>query len=488
MRLAVLVTAAILVYSWSSASAEYPALEKGIAPAIEEPARLIGDQVVHVGVRNLTGLTPPWKLPEAIQSELVAGLAGAKVKAINAGDDNLLAFLGQGTAAFSSKDQERARRAVPEGFLLLGELRRSGQAPALSLTLWNAQGEKAWAKEFPLESAALAVAPNIPVLNQEVVAAAAGKSGQWVGNKSSWGFVAETLKEVGAVRSGLYGFGRELGRGEPWAPGDVLQFVGVRFKEEKSKRYSNLTRHTAIVEKVNSPIEIEILHQNFNDQPVARRKLRFDELQKGYLVAFRPTKDESQVGLARARRVRAPEPDTQSDGSVNLLTMIDPQIDALRGIWHRSDGPLESFKQSFGGIQIPYDLPDAYTLTIRAKRVSGTDSFGLGLKVGDSRAFLVLDAYDGVTGFHLMNGKRANQNPSTRKGRVLEPDQVVELVCQVTPQSVSLKADGKELVDWKGDPSVFKVDEKWKTPEKPWLFLTAHESIIEITRIKLSSP
>jgi len=483
------VSAAIFLGNLSSAWAEYPALEKGIAPAIDEPAKLIGSDVVHVGVRNLTGLTPPWKLTEAIQSELVAGLAGAKVKAVNAGDDNLLAFLGQGTAAFSSKDQERARRAVPEGFLLLGELRRNGQAPALSLTLWNAQGAKAWSKEIPLESAALAVGPNVPALNQEIVAAAAGKTGQWVGNKeSSWEFVAETLKQVGAVRSGLYGFGRELGRGEPWVPGDVLQFVGVRFKEEKSKRHSNLTRHTAIVEKVNSPIEIEILHQNFNDQPVARRKLRFDELQKGYLVAFRPTKDESQVGVARARRVRPPEPDTQSDGSVNLLTMIDPQIDALRGMWHRSDGPLESFKQSFCGIQIPYDLPESYTLTLRAKRVSGTDSFGLGLKVGDSRAFLVMDAYDGVTGFHLMNGKRANQNASTRKGRVLEQDQVVELVCQVTPKSVLLKADDKVLVDWKGNPSVFKVDEKWKTPEKPWLFLTAHESIIEITRIKLTSP
>ncbi|HVJ86729.1 MAG TPA: hypothetical protein VM452_13850 [Caulifigura sp.] len=472
----------------SQARADYPALEKALAPAIEDAAAQLKDTPVCVAVRNVSGLVPPWKVTAAMQSELVAGLAAKNVAARNAGDDSVLSYLVDETFSFNSKDLERARRNVPGKSLLLGELKRNGQSPALLLTVWDAAGVKGWSKEFPIESADLALDANTPQFNREVLAAASSKFGQWVGNESSWALVADSLKQVGAVRSGTYLYGKELGAGDAWVPGDALLFVGVRFKQEKGKRYSNLSKHSAIVEKINSPNEIEILHQAFNDQPTSRRKLRFDEMQKGYIVAFRPTKDSAEAKQARLRRFRMPEPDTQKDGSVNLLTMVDPRIDALHGVWNRNDGPLELYKEDMAAIQIPYDLPDSYTVTVHAKRVSGTDSIGLGLKVGDSQALIVMDAYDGVSGFHRLGGKRANQNASTKKGRVLEMDQPVELVCQVTPTSVLLKADGKVVIDWNGKANDLSVDEKYTTPEKPWLFLTAHNCNVEITRIKLTSP
>ena len=68
-------------------------------------------------------------------------------------------------------------------------------------------------------------------------------------------------------------------------------------------------------------------------------------------------------------------------------------------------------------LQIPYNVPDSYTLNLRVKRTSGSNTFGIGLKVGESHALLVMDAYDGVTGFHRLSGKRANQNASTKKPR-----------------------------------------------------------------------
>ncbi|OAI51226.1 hypothetical protein AYO47_07265 [Planctomyces sp. SCGC AG-212-M04] len=218
-------------------------------------------------------------------------------------------------------------------------------------------------------------------------------------------------------------------------PGDVLQFVGARFKQEKGKRFANYGRTTSIIEKITSPTQIELLHQSVNDQPVKRSKLNFDEFQEGYVVAFRPTKDAKDFRVTRVRRNRDPKPDVQSDGSVNLLTMVDPQLDAVTGIWHRSDGPLEMFKENMAVLQIPYDVPESYTLNLRVKRNSGTDSFCLGLKVGESQTLLAMDAYDGVTGFHRLNGKRANQNASTKKIRIFEKDKVVALVCQVTPRA-----------------------------------------------------
>lgn len=478
----------LLVIGFSTvASADYPALEKALAPAIES-STLEKGRTVRVAVRNLTGLTPPWRLTEAMQSELAAGLAAKQLSVLNAGDDNLLEFLGQGTVAYSPKDLERARRAAPEVEFLLGELKRSGQSPLLVLTLWDAKGTKVWSKDYPIESAALALDANVPALNREIVQAAGSKVGQWVGNQSAWAFVADTLKQVGAVRAGIHEFGRELGPNEAWVPGDVLQFVKARFKQDKGKRFANYGGITSIIERISSPTDVELLHQSVNDQPVKRSKLNFEELQEGYVIAFRPTKDARLVGVSRVRRLRDPEPDVQSDGSINLLTMIDPRLDPLAGMWHRAEGALEMFKENMAVIQIPYNVPDSYTLNLRVKRTSGSNTFGLGLKVGDSRALLVMDAYDGVAGFHRLNGKRANQNSSTKKVRIFEKDQVVELFCQVTPNSVALKADGKPVLDWKGDPKDLTVDEKWMTPEKPWLFIGANESSFDITRIKLTSP
>jgi hypothetical protein len=487
MRLSTFAVFLIVARGSATAAADYPALEEALAPAIEASA-LGNDQPVRVAVRNLTGLTPPWKLTEAIQSEIVFGLTSKQVKALNAGDDNLLDFLGQGKTAFTPRDLERARNAAPETEFLLGELKRNGQSPVLVLTRWDAKGGKVSTKEFPMESAALALDANVPPFNREVVTAATGKIGQWVGNESTWAYPAEILKQVGAARTGICEWGRELGPTEAWVPGDVIQFVGARFKQDKGKRFANYGRTTSIIEKITSPTQLELLHQSVNDQPVKRSKLNFEEFQDGYFVVFRPTKDADLVGLSRVRRLRDPKPDVQSDGSVNLLTMIDPQLDAIAGIWHRSDGPIEMFKENMAVLQIPYDVPDSYTLNLRVKRTSGTNTFGLGLKVGESRALIAMDAYDGITGFHRLNGKRANQNASTKKVRLFEQDQVVDLVCQVTPNSVTLKADDKVIVDWKGKAKDLTVDEKWKTPEKPWLFLGANDSSFEISRIKLTSP
>jgi len=469
------------------ASADYPALESALAPAIEGSV-LEGGLAVRVAVRNLTGLTPPWRLTEAIQSELVAGLGAKQPNVLNAGDDSLLEFLGQGTVSYSIKDLERARRAAPGVGFLLGELKRNGQAPLLELTLYDAMAAKVWTREFSIEPAALAVDANVPPLNRDVVATAGAKVGQWVGDKSAAAFVGDTLKAAGAVRAGNYEFGRELGSQEAWIPGDVIQFVGARFKQDKGKRFANYSRTASIIEKVHSPTEFELLHQGVNDQPVKRSRLNFKEFVDGYYIVFRPTKDESRAGRLQGGRVRTPAADTQSDGSVNLLTMIDPKIDALSGIWHRSDGPLEMVKDNMTVLQIPYDLPESYTVSLRVKRVSGTNTFGLGLKVGESRALIAMDAYDGVTGFHRLNGKRAHQNASTKKVRLFEKDRVVEIVCQVTPQSVTLKADDKAVLEWTGDPKELTVDEKWKTPVRPWLFLGANDSTFDITRIRLTSP
>src|SRR5690606_10456517 len=122
----------------------------------------------------------------------------------------------------------------------------------------------------------------------------------------------------------------------------------------------------------------------------------------------------------------------------NLLRMIDPQLDCVQGIWHAFDGPLKPVRDSYSKLQIPSDLPDSYTLHLRVRREARDDVFGLGLVVGGHQTLLAIDAYGGeTTGLHRLDGKRAKDNESTRKRRILPPDTWVELECRVTPDSVT---------------------------------------------------
>ena len=467
--------------------AEFPALEKALSAPVEEVAQQLTGKPVWVCCRNLSGVPAPWSVASAIQVEVVAQLLQKQIDAKDVGNDNVLDKLMSKDEAFGGSDINYVQRVIPDGVFLGVEIQRSGKTPLIVIKLFDiAENRELTKSEAKVDSAAFALDGNMPETNQKVLAFAKQNMNKKVGSGNGWSFVAEALKAAGAKRQGIYHFGRILGPNEAWIPGDILQFEQVEFKKYKSQRHANLSHQSAIVYAVNSPEEMDIALQAYNGKDVTTTDIRARELQQGRIIAFRPSDGTAIYPEPIPLRVRSTDPDSKSDGTINLLKTLDPTLDAVHGHWHQLDGPLKPVRENFARLQIPVDLPEAYTLEVRLRRISGDDVFGLGIVVGGEQTMLAIDSYGGdVLGIHRLDGKRANGNESTKKVTVFKDQQWSDLKCVVAPDGFTLSADGNVVLQWQGDPKRLSIDEKWSVPNQQWLFLATNDNVYEISKMTL---
>jgi hypothetical protein len=123
--------------------------------------------------------------------------------------------------------------------------------------------------------------------------------------------VVEALQKAGAKGAGYYVYGRELRKGEPWLPGDVLQFTSCVFVEDVGGRTMTTRvgapRHTSVVYAPSSSGLIKVLHQNVGgDKRVQEQVMNFNAMVSGTIKVYRPQPPDS----ARAVPAAAAAPTT----------------------------------------------------------------------------------------------------------------------------------------------------------------------------------
>lgn len=131
-----------------------------------------------------------------------------------------------------------------------------------------------------------------PELNVAVANFAVDHLTKKVGNGECWTLAKQALVAAGAQPPSGYVFGRELTYGEPWLPGDILQFTNCQFVDVQPNRRSTTTlgtpNHTAIVYSVANG-NVVILQQNVNnDKHVQTQTLNFSNMVSGNLIVYRP--------------------------------------------------------------------------------------------------------------------------------------------------------------------------------------------------------
>lgn len=149
---------------------------------------------------------------------------------------------------------------------------------ALGIDKWHAP---------PVENVA-----GIPELNQKVANFAVAHLGKQVGNGECWTLAKEALSAAGAQQPEDYVFGRELGRSEPWLPGDIIQFTACHFQEIQPHKYTTFNlgtpNHTAIVHSLSNGLVV-VLQQNVNDdRRVQTQTLNFANMVSGSFKLYRP--------------------------------------------------------------------------------------------------------------------------------------------------------------------------------------------------------
>jgi hypothetical protein len=129
-------------------------------------------------------------------------------------------------------------------------------------------------------------------LLDDIIAYAADRLGQTIGNGECWTLVDAAMADAGAKRPGTGGLGTYEFGGQVYAiyvPGDIMQFENVVFTYSNG-RTENYPHHTAIIESV-SGTSITILNQNVNGvRSVVRSTLDLNAQNSGTIRVYRPAR------------------------------------------------------------------------------------------------------------------------------------------------------------------------------------------------------
>jgi hypothetical protein len=482
---------AILLAQAAICRGEYPALQAALASAADQLAAEVEGKRTIVYVRDLASRDLPWRVRGALQAELIASLRSREVDAVPAEREPTFAWLADESKAKFAAGLARWKRTPGFDALVLGQLesRKDGLRADLAV-YFREKPRVAKRLNVSFDAKALSLAANIPDLNRKVLEFVRQRFGQRIGDGECSNAATEALKSAGAERPGIYHWGRQLAEGEAFLPGDIVQFEAAKFVGKNGKVYAGFPHHTAIIEEVTSPRAVGVLQQNVGPagKTISRAPLDFSDLQSGVVAIFRPTDGKSPLPITLLPRRREPAAIVKDASKrIDLLETIDPYLDAVHGIWHFVDGELTCHRETFARLQIPLDLPDSYSIQAIVKREAGQDQLGFGLVVGGRQVMLVLDSYGGtVAGLHLLDGKKANANPTSLRKVLLPLEATVRLEVRVTPNSVELSVDGQPTYKWVGDPGRLSVQPEWQVPRTDWLFLTSYHSYFRIKSLTLT--
>ena len=133
---------------------------------------------------------------------------------------------------------------------------------------------------------------SISSLNEEILNYAQFNLKKKVGRGECWDLAKYALENSQAKWDHKFEFGRHLEKNECLMPGDIIQFKGVKIKYKEGKKtfYITMDQHTAIINKVISSDEIELIHQNtaFSGKKVGISSIKFSTMIKGKYDIYRP--------------------------------------------------------------------------------------------------------------------------------------------------------------------------------------------------------
>jgi PA14 domain len=184
------------------------------------------------------------------------------------------------------------------------------------------------------------------------------------------------------------------------------------------------------------------------------------------------------------------EPAVPSGPPISILEKI-PQYPVMAGgsalgRWQIVDSKLEGRD---GGVMLPVEAPRDYQLDLQVERLVSDGFFVLGIVVTGHQTAIIVDwQLEGshVTGFHTLDGQDANLNDTThRGGPIFSVGKPCHLRCLVRGNYVQLSADGKPVIQWRGDPGRLLVRPDWSVPDNKSLFISSSWNF-RISRIELT--
>ncbi|MBI3467083.1 MAG: hypothetical protein HY000_29055 [Planctomycetes bacterium] len=175
--------------------------------------------------------------------------------------------------------------------------------------------------------------------------------------------------------------------------------------------------------------------------------------------------------------------------AVDLLALIDVERDAVSGEWQRTDNRLESNKQYGARIELPFQPPDEYLLTVIAEPLDEPNGLILGQRLGGRRFLVLLNFAQGenlpASALENIDGRNVNNNATTLRAALFQEGRPSAVAVAVRKESVTVSCVDREIIHWTGDPSRLSLSDYWKTPHDQALFLGAYDCRFRFHRVEL---
>jgi hypothetical protein len=185
--------------------------------------------------------------------------------------------------------------------------------------------------------------------------------------------------------------------------------------------------------------------------------------QKSAIVATAPTvptvaqpATKAPAALPAAKLALRPvAPD--KDGFINLLPLVDPQQDAVRGRWEpTADGLVLSGVPEAGMLDLPYAPPEEYDFEIEFTPRGGSNSINQYLAAAGRSFVWRVDGYDKrppIFCFEYLDGKTAMERSEAvvRKPQPIPNGQRYTSKVEVRRGSLRALVNGEEFLRWSGD-------------------------------------
>jgi serine/threonine-protein kinase len=147
--------------------------------------------------------------------------------------------------------------------------------------------------------------------------------------------------------------------------------------------------------------------------------------------------------------------------AIDLIALIDPQRDAVKGNWKKENGRIISDFPSNGVLRIPYEPPPEYDFKIVYTRVGGRCATAQFLQK-DGRSFFFEMGGWGManSGFALVGGKGSKENP-TSASFVPRDGVKYTSVIQVRRDRITALLDDKKISEWVPSMGEITTDTNW---------------------------
>jgi len=178
---------------------------------------------------------------------------------------------------------------------------------------------------------------------------------------------------------------------------------------------------------------------------------------------------------------------------LDLLKQVDVGRDSGKDKWEQIDGQIISPMGPYARLELPLSPSGSYQLEVQFTR-DGGDAIILLLPVGDSNGLLVVSGWSGeVSGLAYLDGKDANNNKTTRDGKLADRTKhtlLVEVSLLDKDQArIAATLDSQPYLQWNGPITAITPGSERRLPHPNTLGLGTYNAtvIFHSCRVKMLS-